>query len=149
MNAFALAGLLVGCASWVDGTWLFAIDRNPQATEGCGTAVSTPTGTDYQFVDVYEADDGSVLVFFNQILDGTRDGATFTADWERLTTYPDGSSVAQGVELDAEHDGGLMVGTVRRSNTATSDTGETTACSLTYDFTGELVTSDDADFVGD
>lgn len=152
MNAFALAGMLVGCASWVDGTWLFSIDQNAAVSGTCAENLGeqpTDLGLNHQLVDIYEADDGSVVVFFDQLLNGARDGGSFTADWEQTVTWDDGSSSTDQIEMNGTKESGLIVGDIQVSDRSTDADGEQESCSLTFDFDAELVTSTDNDYVGD
>ncbi|MCP4810110.1 MAG: hypothetical protein GY913_20405 [Proteobacteria bacterium] len=152
MNVFALAGLLVGCASWVDGTWLFVFDQNPSVSGSCAESMGEQPkdlGLNYQLVDIYEADDGSVVVFFDEILNGARDGSSFTADWEERITWDDGSSAASSLELNGTKESGLIVGDLKVASKDVDADGAEETCTLTFDFDAELVTSSDSDFVGD
>jgi len=148
-----LALALLGCASWVDGTWLFEIDQNVDLGGTCAEDVDLGTQTDigpsYQLVDIFEAADGSVVVFFDELLDGTRDGKVLTASYEEMTEYSDGSSDRDAIKIDGTFAKGILNGEITESRTDTDANGDQTSCVFTYSYTAEPMASSDESFVGD
>ena len=147
-----LALALLGCASWVDGTWLFAVDQNVDLGGTCAedaTYGQTDIGPSYMLVDIFEAADGSVVVFFDDLLDGERDGKSFSADAEELVTFSDDSTSWESVKVEGTYAKGILTGKIIESFKDTDADGEETSCVFTYDYTAEPMASDDSDFVGD
>ncbi|HJN73731.1 MAG TPA: hypothetical protein QGF58_07350 [Myxococcota bacterium] len=147
-----LALALLGCASWVDGTWLFEIDQNADLGGTCAedaTFGQTAIGSSYQLVDIFEAADGSVIVFLDELLDGTRDGRHLTADWERTTDFDDGSSSWDAVEVNGDFAKGILTGQITDSSRDIDADGNETSCVFKFSFEAEQMASDDDAFVGD
>lgn len=156
MAALALGVVgLTGCtaASKFDGTWLFTIDPNGSYGGTCVEdvdldAVAEVLGVNNQIVDIYGADDGQVVVFFDgDIHIGPADGASFSAEYS-YERAGDGWSSRDSSEISATKEKGMLVGTARISEQDVDDDGEET-CSAEFDFTAELIVSNEDRYMGD
>jgi hypothetical protein len=147
--------VLTGCsaASKFDGTWLFKIDPNASFGGTCADDVDPAKqpevlGTGYQLVDIFGTDDGRVIVLFdNDILEGTPDGSEFEAEYT-LKTSGDGWTDEYGIEISATKESGILSGTMREYEREVDEDGEWT-CSAEFDYTAEIIVSDEDRYLGD
>ncbi len=138
-----------GCAevfgTRFDGTWLLALDMDYETSAGCDDAWGY-TGISNQMVDVYTGADDSIVVMFEQLLQGTFTGSTYEASWLEEWGYDDYLEVDR-ITMDGVVSSKVMTGSIEVFE-SWEDADDSEACTITYTYAADKVVSSDSDYVG-
>lgn len=139
--------LATGCTSPFEGTWLFTVERDPDAEGTCADVEAELLGESHQWVDIYTTGGDELVVLYEEPLVGIPDGAELVASWEE--TYSYGTElIVSSIVLDGELERGELTGDLTRE-TRYELSSNSNACTETFTFSAERLRSDEDRYVAE